>query len=192
MKKRYGIAVVLIIAVISIGWLLLSDFELGNYDSFEEAVHKGIPYETKDVVHTQLVEGVTVVMYTTKPDRKSFPIADYDALGVSFFVGDEKKGWKNIGPSGWDHYENPNFTMYVKRLFDANQQGKVRHHFYVVYGEINNDEIAIMETKTNETDPFKKATIISSEGKRYFLQIGEEFIIRGLSKEGIVIDQQGG
>lgn len=189
-KKRIVVALFLTAAVFL--WAALFDWEFGKYDSLEEAVEKGIPYKVKDVVHTQNVDGVTVVMYTTEPDREVLPYANYDALAVAFFEGNDENGWVNIGPNGWNHYENDNMTVYVEILRDHDSEGNLKHHLPVVYGEINNAVITKVETKSKQETEFEAAEMITYKGKRYYFQVGDEFIVRGLSKEGEVIDRQGG
>jgi hypothetical protein len=185
------VVLIVLISIIVSTWITLTDFEFGKYDSFEEVLEKGIPYKVKDVIHTQNVDGVNVVMYTTKPDRSKLPFANYDALAVAFLEGNNDDGWENIGPNEWTHYDNHNLNVYMGSLHDYDWQGNVRHELYVVFGEINNPEIVRIETKTKE-GTFKAATIITNRGKRYFLHVGRERIVRGISKEGEVISQQGG
>lgn len=185
----------IIIALLSIGataWIALSGFELGKYDSFQEVLEKGVPYKVKEIIHTQNVDGITVVMYTTEPDRKKFPSADYDALTVVFLEGNDHDGWEEIGPNHWEHYENDNMTVYSSHLHNHDRQGNANHQFYVVFGEINNPQIAKIETKTKEEDQFDAATILAHEGNRYYFQVARGDIVRGLSRDGKVIDRQGG
>lgn len=189
MTKRIIIG---LISIAAVSWIIFSDVEWGKYDSFEEVLEKGIPYKVKNVIHTQNVDGVTVVMYTTEPDRERFPFADFDALAVAFLKGNDEDGWENIGPNGWEHYEHDNMTVYTKGVHSYDRQENVRHEFYVVFGEINNSEITKIETKTKQEETFEPATIIMNEGKRYYFQVGPEDNVRGLSKDGKVIDRQGG
>lgn len=140
----------LILMVAIFAWIVLTEMDFEKYDSLEKALEKGIPFSVKEVVHIQKIDGVTVVMYTTEPDRQQIPNADYDALAVAFFEGDDQKGWKNIGPHGWEHYENDNMTVYVTPLRESERHGNTKYELYIVYGEIHNDEISKIETKTKE------------------------------------------
>lgn len=83
-------------------------------------------------------------------------------------------------------------TLYSEALRDYDHQGNTLHDFYVVFGEINNPNIVKVETKTHEEETFEEAKIISSNGIRYYFQIGREMIVRGLSDSGEVLDRQGG
>jgi hypothetical protein len=192
MKKLISIALIVIISVVSIMWVSLSDFELGKYDNFQEAIEKGIPYEINNIIHSEQYDGVTIIMYTTEPDKEELPFANYEALAVAFFKGDDNGGWESIGGHGWTHYDNDNMTVYMEALRDHDNKGNVLHEFYVVFGEVNNAEIVKVETKTKNEKTFEEAEIIVNQGKRYYFQIGREGIVRGLSESGEVIDRQGG
>ncbi|MGJ9459890.1 hypothetical protein [Oceanobacillus sp. CF4.6] len=192
MKRFLRIALAVIIFIVLIIGVKMSDFELGKYDDFQEAIEKGIPYEVNTIIHTEQYNGVTIVMYTTQPDKDELPFANYEALAVAFFKGNDDKGWENIGYHGWDHYENDNMTVYTESLREHDNKGNVLHEFYVVFGELNNAEIEKVETRTKQDKAFEEAEIIMKQGRRYYLQIGRETIVRGLSKNGEVIDRQGG
>ncbi|WP_163539235.1 hypothetical protein [Gracilibacillus sp. YIM 98692] len=192
MKKLISFSLITVISVALIYWLGFSDFELGKYDNFQEAIEKGIPYRVNDIIHTEQYDNVTIVMYTTEPNKEDFPFADWEALAVAFFIGSDEKGWKNIGHHGWDHYENDNMTIYSESLREHDNDGNKLHEFYVVFGEVNNGEIIKVETKAKEEEKFEEAKIITAKGKRYYFKIGREMIVRGLSKSGEVIDRQGG
>jgi len=182
-----------ILAAIGLGsWFLTSDFEFGKFDDFEEALQKGIPHHINTIVHKETYDGVTIVMYTTFPDQKELSLADFEALAVAFFKGSDKEGWESIGQHGWSHYENDNMTLYSEALRDYDNKGNTLHDFHVVFGEINNPNIVTVETKALEEESFKEAKIISSDGLRYYFQIGREMIVRGLSGSGEVLDRQGG
>lgn len=192
MRKLLIVGLVILAAIGLGSWALTSDFEFGKFDDFEEALQKGIPHQINHIVYKDNYEGVTIVMYTTFPDQMELPLADYEALAVAFFKGSDKEGWESIGHHGWSHYENDNMTLYSEALRDYDHQGNTLHDFYVVFGEINNPNIVKVETKTHEEETFEEAKIISSNGLRYYFQIGREMIVRGLSGSGEVIDRQGG
>lgn len=130
-------------------------------------------------------------MYTTEPDKDKCPSANYDVLAVAFFKGSDEEGWVNIGHHGWTHYENENMTVYCEPLRDYDNSGKKLHEFYVVFGEVNNPKIVTVETKTKDGNSFKEAEMITKKGNRYYFQIGNEPIVRGLSENGEVINKQG-
>ncbi|MYL35643.1 hypothetical protein GLW05_18870 [Pontibacillus yanchengensis] len=194
MKKKKILALIVIILLVSgsIIWINFSDFEFGKYDNFQEALDKGIPYEVNDVIHTMQYDGVTIVLYTTYPDKDQMPNADFEVLNVAFLEGSDEDGWKNIGFDSWKHYENDNMTVYVEPLRVHDDKANVLHEFYVVFGKINNPDIATIETKAEKDLSFEEAEVISKNGRRYYLQIGQEHIVRGLSEDGEVIDRQGG
>ncbi|AYA75983.1 hypothetical protein DOE78_11335 [Bacillus sp. Y1] len=192
MKKLLIVGLVILAAIGLGSWVLTSDFEFGKFDDFEEALQKGIPNQINQIVHKENYDGVTIVMYTTFPDQMELPFTDYEALAVAFFIGSDKEGWESIGQHGWSHYENDNMTLYSEALRDYDHKGNTLHNFYVVFGEINNPNIVKVETKTHEEETFEEAKIITSNGLRYYFQIGREMIVRGLSGSGEVLDRQGG
>ena len=192
MKRILSIFLIPFLSVGLIFWIVFSNFEIGKYDDFREAIEKGIPYNVNDIIYTEKYENVTIVMYTTEPNKEDFSFAEWEALAVGFFTGNEEEGWESIGSHGWDHYENDNMTIYFEPIREHDNQGNTKHEFYVIYGEINNSKIATIETKSKEEESFEEVEIINHRGKRYYFKIGRETIIRGLSESGDVIDRQGG
>lgn len=196
MQKIQSLSIIVLTIIGITVWFLRSDYEWDKYDSFQEAIEKGIPYDIENVIHTERHDGITILLYTTLPNKKDFPFAEYEALGVAFFKGDDESGWENVGAHGWEHYENENFTIYDKHLIVDDRKGNNLHEFHVVFGELTNPNIAKVETKASAGSAgltvFNPAKIVSHKGNRYYLKIGEETIVRGLSKEGEVIDRQGG
>lgn len=192
MKKRVFIPLLILILIAFSIKLILSDYEFGKYDTFEEAIKKGIPYKNKHIIHTELHDHVTVVFYTTVPVLDDATPVNYEVISVAFFKGSDEKGWINIGYNGWTHYENDNMTVYYEHLNVSDDKGNLLHDFHVVFGEIHNSEIEKVETKTEEEIEFNQANMITNQGKRYYYQFGKDNIVRGLSKDGEVIDRQGG
>jgi hypothetical protein len=185
------VKIALTVVVISfIYWVTNSDLEVGKYDSFKEAFEKAIPYEVKGIVHREQYDDVTIVMCKAEPS--DLPHADFDVLTVAFFKGNDDEGWESIGGHSWEYYENSNMTVYDKHLHDADRKGNVLHEFHVMFGEVNNPEIVKVETTDMARANFKEARMIGYEGKWYYFQIGERTIVRGLSEDGEVVDQQGG
>lgn len=189
MKKIIFIAFILIFSVV---WIRLPGFEFGKYDSFKEAMDKGVAYEVKEILHTQRMDGITVVMYTKEPSKIDFSSANYDALAVAFLKGSDQDGWENIGPNGWEHAGNENMTSYIQSLHQFDDQGEIKQELNIVYGEINNPDIAKIETKIHGGKNFKEADIILANGQRYYLQAERAGTVRGIANDGKIIDQQGG
>ena len=192
MKKPLRIAFLTVATSVLIFLIVLSIFDREKFESLEEAIEKGIPYEVNHIIHTERYDDVTIVMYTTNPDKKELPTANFEALALAFFKGSNQEGWENVGHHGWTHYENENLTVYIEPLRDHDHIGNTLHEFYVVFGEVNNAEIVKVETSSKEEENFKEAKMITTNGNRYYFQIGTEPIVRGLSKNGTVIDRQGG
>lgn len=163
-----------------------------RYDTLDEAIDKGLPHDVKDVIHIRKVEDVTAVMYTFEPDRRELPNADFDYLAVSFFKGNDRDGWKNVGPVRGGHYENDNLTLFFNDLHEIDSEGNTVRDLYIVFGEIHNGEIVKVETRAHDEAELEEADILVHEGKRYYIQEGRELIVRGVAADGTVIDQQGG
>lgn len=125
-------------------------------------------------------------MFKAQPDEEDFPQADFEGLGVVFFEGSNEEGWEKIGNTGWTHYENDMFTFYNASFIKSHES------VWVVFGQINNPDIVSIETKAKEDTGFQKAKIMQSSKIRYYFQVGRESIVRGLSKNGDVIYEQGG
>ncbi|WP_088102857.1 hypothetical protein [Halalkalibacter urbisdiaboli] len=189
MKK---IVIISLLAIITTSWIIFSDFEFGKYDSFEEVVEKGIPYKVKDVLHTENIDGITVVMYTTEPNQDAFPSMNTEALTVAFLEGNDNEGWENIGPNGWSHYDNNNMTVNYENVRKYDNKGNLLKYIPVTFGEIKNASIRRVETKEKNSENFNEVAIIEHNHKRYYFDIGFHKIVRGLSEEGEVIDRQGG
>lgn len=192
MKKTVFIPISIIILMGFFIKLILSDYEFGKYDSFKEAIEKGIPYKNKHIIHTVLHNHVTVVFYTTVPVLEDSSSVNYEVMSVAFFKGSNQKGWENIGHTGWTHYENKNMTVYNEHLYVSDDEGNLLHDFHVIFGEVHNGEIEKVDTTTEKEKEFKPANMMIDQGKRYYYQIGDSHIVRGLSKDGKVIDRQGG
>ncbi len=177
-------------------------FEFGKYDNFDEALAKGLTYDMNKLIYTTRHDGVTIVMYTTIPDPAEFQdVIEFqdnsefqnkmEALVVQFFEGNNEEGWELLGPRGWTHYENDNFTSYSTFLREYDEAGNVEHSFNVGFGEVNNPEIDTIEIKSHHDNTFTEATVIQKGPYRYYFQIGEDAVVRGISVNGEIVDQQG-
>lgn len=157
-----------------------------------EAIEKSISFDIQEIVHKEKYGNLTIIMYTVAPDKEKWPNANFDGLGIGFFEGNDKEGWKNIGHNGWSNYNNENFTFDFDSLLLNDDEGKVLYDLYVAFGEVNNPIISVIETKAEGEKEFRKAKMMKKNGKRYYFQLGRVKKVRGLSNTGIVIDQQGG
>lgn len=180
----------------------VGNFEFGKYDDFDEALAKGLTYDMNKLIYTTRHDGVTIVMYTTIPDPTEFQDVmefqddmefqnEMEALVVQFFEGNDEEGWELLGPRGWTHYENDNLTVYDTFLRDYDDSGNVKYAFDVTFGEVNNPKIDTVETKSHHDTMFTEATMIQKGLGRYYFQIGVGAIVRGISVNGEIVDQQG-
>ncbi|MGM0845680.1 MAG: hypothetical protein ACQEUT_11940 [Bacillota bacterium] len=197
MKKLSILTIVPLVLIAFITWVLVPDFEFGNYDTFQEAIQKGISYEVEDIIHIEEHEGVKIILYSTIPDMNDLPSTKGRALGMAFFEGNDQKGWNSLGNSGWrTEYDHEDMTVYEERLMDYDKKGDKLHELHVVFGKINNPEIVRVETKAISGDAgrttFEPAKIVNYKEERFYFQIGEETIVRGLSEDGTVVNRQGG
>ncbi|MGF7050731.1 hypothetical protein J2T13_005281 [Paenibacillus sp. DS2015] len=189
--KRLLVIGVVLLVIFGVYKVYNSDYEFGKFDSFDEALEKGIPYSVDTVVYTEKVNGVTIVMYLIEPDKKELPFADYHALAVAFFEGNDDEGWENVGPNGWTHYENKNFTLYHENLYQHDNQGNKLRRIDVTYGEVNDADVVKVEVKDKSEEHYVEARIITSNNGRYYFSVSNGDSVRALGRNGHLIDQQG-
>lgn len=187
--KILAISIITLIAFI----VLSSKLELGKYDSFEEALEKGLPTKTKEVIFTENVDNFTVVLYTiavSESAKEKLSNSNFDFTCVAFLKGNDVDGWEIDVSNKLEHYDDKDMTVYTHNS-DFSRDGNGLNDMHVVFGEITNNKIMIIETITNtNNDKFKVATIFINKGKRYYFQAGEVSLVRGVSKEGKVIFQR--
>lgn len=161
-----------------------------SYPTLNEAIKGDTPYKVNNVIHIEKVEGISIVLYDTLPERKEFPHLIEPVLGVSFFKGNDEDGWKNIGPNGWQHQENDQFTIYHDFFREYTHEGNLVIDIPVVFGEINNEDIKkIVTLEQGDRENYMDAVIIKKDYGRYYLASGRVTSIKGLSKNGEIIEQ---
>ncbi|QGQ45756.1 hypothetical protein [Metabacillus sediminilitoris] len=160
-----------------------------NYPTLQEAINNDIPYKVSEVIHTKKIDDITVVLYTTEAKGEEFSYIKEPVLGVAFIKGNNKEGWKNDGPNGWEHYQNENYTIYYQPYTKYNEQGELLKDFDVVYGEINNKDIQKIEIAKQGMKDFTETKMIKQGNKRYYLGIGYHPEVRAVSSNGEVINQ---
>ncbi len=173
--------------------VLSSKLEFGKYDSFEEALEKGLPTKTKEVIFIENVDNFTVVLYTIivpESSKEKLSNSNFDYIGVAFLKGNNVDGWEINVSNNWEHYDDRDLTVYTE-ISDFGRDRNGLNDLHVVFGEITNNKIIIIETISNtNNDKLNTATIFNNKGKRYYFQVGEVSLVRGLSKEGNVIFQR--
>jgi hypothetical protein len=176
---------VLIIAIVLM--LILTGCK---YPTLEKAIAETIPFKVQNVLYKTKSDGITIVLYTTKAEGKEVEHIKEPVLGVSFFEGNDEKGWKNDGPNGWEHAESETYSIYHENYTKYDDKGNVLKDIYVVFGEINNETITTIEIANQDTEDYKKAKLIEKDGKRYYVGIGFRPQVRALNSNGEVIPQQ--
>ncbi|WHY01070.1 hypothetical protein [Neobacillus sp. DY30] len=161
-----------------------------KYPTLEKAIAETIPFEVQDVLYKTKSNGITIVLYTTKAEGKEVEHIKEPVLGVSFFEGNDEKGWKNDGPNGWEHAESETYSIYHENYTKYDEKGNVLKDIYVVFGEINNENITTIEIAYQDTEDYKKAKMIKKDGKRYYVGLGFRPKVRALNSNGEVIPQQ--
>jgi hypothetical protein len=160
-----------------------------KYPTLEKAIAETIPFEVKEVLYKKKSEGITIVLYSTKAEGKEVEHIKEPVLGVSFFEGNDEEGWKNDGPNGWEHAEGETYSIYHENYTKYDDKGNVLKDIYVVFGEINNENIAAIEIANQDTEDYKKAKMIKRDGKRYYVGLGFRPQVRALNGNGEVIPQ---
>ncbi|WP_044642617.1 hypothetical protein [Risungbinella massiliensis] len=158
-------------------------------NNLNEAIRKELP-EVQKVIHTEQINGYTVVMFLTKSDKEKFPFSDFNALAVSLFKGNDTDGWVLEKYKGWAHNENKNITVYRERFTIEKSDGHVIAVIPIIFGEINNANISSVEV-AGENGGFTNAQIFQSNYGRFYFKIGNFTTVKCLSKEGEVVCQQG-
>ncbi|MEC1524382.1 hypothetical protein P9D43_20485 [Neobacillus niacini] len=161
-----------------------------KYPTLEKAIAETIPFKVQEVLYKKKSDGITIVLYTTKAEGKEVEHIKEPVLGVSFFEGNDDKGWKNDGPNGWEHAESETYSIYNENYTKYDEKGNVLKDIYVVFGEIKNEDITTIEIANQDTEDYKKAKIIKKDGKRYYVGIGFRPHVRALNSNGEVIPQQ--
>lgn len=160
-----------------------------KYPTLEKAIAETIPFEVQEVLYKTKSDGMTIVFYTTKAEGKEVEHIKEPVLGVSFFEGNDEKGWKNDGPNGWEHAESETYSIYNENYTKYDEKGNVLKDIYVVFGEIINNDIDRIEIADQDSDHYNKAKIIKKDGKRYYIGIGIRPQVRALNSNGEVIPQ---
>lgn len=139
-------------------------FEFGKYDDFDEALAKGLTYDMNKLIYTTQHDGVTIVMYTTIPDSTEFQ-------DVVEFQDDIE-------------FQNETEALVVQ-FFEGNDEEGWELIGPAGWTHYENDNLTVYDTM------FTEATMIRKGLGRYYFQIGEGAIVRGISVDGEIIDQQG-
>lgn len=160
-----------------------------KYPTLKEAIMKEMPYKVNEVIDTKKINDVTIVLYTTKAKGKEVDHIKGPVLGVAFFEGNNEDGWEKVGPSGWEHYENDNYTIYHKPYTKYNKDGKLLIDIDVIYGEINNKVIQKIEIANENSKNFKEVKMIQHGSTRYYLGVGYHPVIRAVGSNDEVINQ---
>jgi hypothetical protein len=161
-----------------------------KYPTLEKAIAETIPFEVQEGLYKTKSEGITIVLYSTKAEGEEVKDIKEPVLGVSFFEGNNEEGWKNDGPNGWEHAESETYSIYNENYTKYDDKGNVLKDIYVVFGEINNENITAIEIANQDTEDYKKAKMIKKDGKRYYVGIGIRPQVRALNSNGEVIPQQ--
>jgi len=171
--------------------LFMSIILLGITACSYPTMNEAIPYKVNQIIHTEKMEDISIVLYDTIAEIEEFANQSKPVLGVAFLKGDSEDGWDNVGPNGWKHKENDQFTIYKEDFRDYDKEGNVKTNLSIIYGEIHNPVIKKIETlATGETDQYKEAMMIEKDKKRYYLAIGEKSSIKALSENGDIIYQE--
>jgi hypothetical protein len=160
-----------------------------KYPTLEKAIAETIPFEVQEVLYKKKSDGITIVLYSTKAEGEEVKHIKEPVLGVSFFEGNDEEGWKNDGPNGWEHAESETYSIYLENYTKYDDKGNVLKDIYVVFGEINNENITAIEIADQDSEEYKKAKIIKEGKKRYYVGVGYQPKVKALNGTGEVIPQ---
>ncbi len=160
-----------------------------KYPTLEKAIAETIPFDVQEVLTKTKSNGVTIVLYTTKAEGEEVEQIKEPVLGVSFFEGNDEEGWRNDGPNGWEHAESETYSIYLENYTKYDDKGNILKDIYVVFGEINHENITAIEIANQDSEEYKQAKIIKKGSKRYYFGIGDRPKVRALNGNGEVIQQ---
>lgn len=160
-----------------------------KYPTLEKAIAETIPFKVQEVLYKTKSDGITIVLYTTKAEGEEVEHIKEPVLGVSFFEGNDEEGWKNDGPNGWEHAESETYSIYNENYTKFDDKGNVLKDIYVVFGEINNENITTIEIANQDSEEYIKAKLIKKGSKRYYVGVGFRPKVRALNSNGEVVQQ---
>ncbi|MFP7299616.1 hypothetical protein [Neobacillus niacini] len=161
-----------------------------KYPTLEKAIAETIPFDVQEVLYKTKSDGITIVLYSTKAEGEDVKDIKDPVLGVSFFEGNDEEGWKNEGPNGWEHARSETYSIYHENYTKYDDKGKVLKDIYVVFGEVKNENITVIEIADQDSEEYKEAKIIKDGNKRYYAGVGFHPKVRALNGNGEVIPQQ--
>lgn len=153
-------------------------------ESLEEAIKTDVPFNIKKIIYTEKVKNGEIIFYITEQKIENEPI---EALAVAFMKKDEK-GWENAGNNHWDYRENPNMTVYMNTFYDYDKKGWLIQRIPLVFGRVKNNSIQTVQL-TKENSKSEYAKLIYRDGERYFINLGEYFIVEGLDRKREVVER---
>jgi hypothetical protein len=161
-----------------------------SYDTLDEAIEKGIPFDAKEVIHKEILSEVAIVLYTTEPKTEEWAYVNKRMLAVAFFEKDEGGSWRNVGPNSWDYYEDEAMNVYFQEYHDYDPQGKKIKDIEIVFGEIYTPKVRVIDAASEEQRNFNKLPIIKTESGRYFFYVGKKKIVRAIAKNGEIVSER--
>lgn len=144
-----------------------------------KVIEEDIPFNVKEVVHTEKVKDGVILLYVTEQKDKR---GSFDAVTVAFLKGNDKDGWENAGHNHWEHEENEEITIYTDVFYDYDRNGRLQNRLPVIYGEIINSQIDQVEV-FGELEEVDKAHIIQKESGRYYIKVGDYETARGVLRK---------
>lgn len=154
-------------------------------ESLEEALKTDIPFNIKKIIYAEKVEGGEIVLYITEQKKETESI---EAMAVAFLKKDRKLGWENAGNNHWYYEENPNMTVYMNVFYDYDKKGKLLQKLPVMFGKIENRQIHSIQV-AKEEGPLEEAQIIHGDNSRYFFEIGDYLLVKGLNSQGEIVEE---
>lgn len=152
--------------------------------SLGEAIQTDIPFNIEKIIHTEKVEDGEIILYITEQKSES----EIEAMAVAFMKKDGKSGWENAGNNHWYHDDKPNMTVFVNTFYDYDKKGNLDNRIPVIFGKIKNNQIQSVQI-TEEKGRMDDAQIIHADGARYYMNIGDYLLVKGLNGQGEVVEE---
>lgn len=171
-------------AIFAISLLLLSAC---TYQTAEEAIQNDIPFNIKQIVHKEKVDGGWLVFYTTEQKDGA---KKAEALAVAYISGNKEEGWENKGHNHWTYYKNDYMILYADVFHTYRENGELDERIPVLFGKILNPDIKSIEAAGTD-GKFTKLEITEKNQQRFYYAIGDYTEVKALGADGKELDRQG-
>lgn len=151
--------------------------------SIEQGMEETVPFEIDEIIQKEELTDGAIVLYTTK---QTYQDKEFTALATAYLEGNEENGWNNEGDNQWAYEPDAPLQVFYNDVYDYAVNGDVLSRFELTYGQILDANIVKLEgSEGNES--YHPVRIIEKKKERFFLELKEYKIIRGVDQHGQII-----